>query len=213
MNYRGNMKNIALRSLALLAFVALLAFGVNAFTHEPTTTPVHDSPTDVEFLDMMTMHHQQGVEMARMAETKGQLPRLKEFAQRTIADQQQDIQKMQDTRSRFYADVSKADKMRMPGKPMTMAMMERMSQTDMQKLEAASGAEFDRLFLTTFIKHHQMAIDMSRHELKGGQQQEVKDMARETIAKQTKDIGEMREMLRQVGGAPATSRRSARRRA
>ncbi len=207
------MKNIAFRSLTSFAFVALLAFGVSAFTHEPTTTPIHDSPPDVEFLDMMTMHHRQGIDMARMVETKGQLPRLKEFAQKSIADQEQGIQKLQDARNRLYADVSKADKMRMPGKPMTKGMMDRMSKMDMQKLEAASGAEFDRLFLTTFIKHHQMALDMSRYELKGGEQQEVKDMARETIAKQTKDIGEMREMLKQVGGARATTRRSSRRRA
>lgn len=206
------MKTTNTKFLALFALVTLLAAGANTFAHTTNPNVPHDSPPDVEFLDMMTMHHQQGIEMARMAEQKAQLPRLKEFASKTIADQEQDIQKMQEVRNRLFADVSKADKMRMSGKAMTMGQMQRMSQMDMQKLEAATGKEFDRTFLTTFMKHHEMALQMSRNEVARGEQQEVKDMARETIAKQTKEIGEMREMLRQVGGARVKST-AARRRA
>lgn len=190
----------------LLALVAILTLGTSALANNTSLMPVHDSPPDVEFLDMMMMHHQQGIEMARMAEQKAQLPRLKEFARRTITDQEQDIQKMQQLRDRLFANTAKADKMRMGGKAMTTAEMQRMAQMDMQKLEAATGTEFDRTFLATFMKHHEMALSMSRYEMAHGEQHEVKDIARETIAKQTKDLGEMREMMRQVGGAPGRAR-------
>jgi len=35
-------------------------------------------------------------------------------------------------------------------------------QGDMAKLQAATGKQFDRLFLDMMIPHHQMAIDMPR---------------------------------------------------
>ncbi len=206
------MKTITTKFLALFALVAFLTTGANTFARTTNPNAPHDSPPDVEFLDMMTMHHEQGIEMARIAEQKAQLPRLKEFASKTIADQEQEIQRMQDVRNRLFANVSKADKMRMGAKAMTMGQMDRMSKMDMQKLEAASGREFDHMFLDIFIKHHQMALQMSRNELARGEQQEVKDMARETTAKQTKDIAEMRVMLRQVGGG-TRARAQGRRRA
>lgn len=201
------MKRTSVKAVTLLALVAVLAFGVSAFARPTNSMPVHDSPPDVEFIDMMIMHHQQGIEMARMAEQKAQLPRLKEFATKTATEQQQDVEKLQQMRERLFANVAKADKMRMNGKAMTMAEMDRMSQMDMQKLNAASGKEFDRTFLDIMTKHHQMALQMSRNEIARGEQQEVKDMARETIAKQTKEIGEMNEMKRMVGGSRGRAKR------
>ncbi|MBA3320582.1 MAG: DUF305 domain-containing protein [Pyrinomonadaceae bacterium] len=195
------MKRTSVKSITLLALVALLAFGASALAHEPTWTAVHDSPPDVEFIDMMMMHHQQGIEMARLAEGKATLPRLKEFARKSAEDQQLDMEKLQGIREQHFANVPKADKMRMNGKAMTMREMQRMSQADMQRLQAASGAEFDHAFLDIYTKHHQMALQMSRNEEARGERQELKDMARETIAKQTRAIGEMREMKRQVSGA------------
>lgn len=201
------MKIISVKSLMLLALATVVAIGGSAFANNTSSMSLHDSPPDVEFLDMMVMHHRQGIEMARMAEQKAELLRLKEFARKTITDQEQDIAKMQEMRNRLFANVSKADKMRMSGKAMTMGEMERMARMDMQKLEAATGREFDRTFLTIFMKHHEMALRMSRNETARGEQREVKDMARETIAKQMKDLGEMREMLRQVGGGSGRANR------
>lgn len=199
------MKRTSIKSVTLLALGAVLTIGAAvALARATNSVTAHDSPPDVEFIDMMMMHHQQGVEMARLAEQKAQLPRLKEFAAKAATDQQQDAEKLQQLRERLFANEAKADKMRMSGKTMTMAQMDRMSQADMQKLNAASGPEFDHTFLDIFTKHHQMAIQMSRTEVARGQRQEVKDIARETITKQTKEVGEMGEMMKQVGGKGAT---------
>ena len=43
-----------------------------------------------------------------------------------------------------------------------------MSDDDMTKLETASGAEFDRLWLDMMVKHHEGAVEMARTELKDG---------------------------------------------
>ncbi len=67
----------------------------------------------------------------------------------------------------------------------------KMPQMDMSKLEAASGNEFDLMFLDMFIPHHQMAIDMSQGALKKAGHAQLKTFARETIAKQQKDKTQM----------------------
>lgn len=189
------------KALALLALAVVLTIGGSVLiARSAVATILHDSPHDLAFIDMMMMHHDEGIAMARMVEAKGQLPQLKEFAARTIADQERDKGELQSLRDRFFANQPKADKIRMRGKAMTMAQMHRMSEMDMRKLEAASGREFDRTFLDIFTKHHQMALDMSRSEIAAGEQSEIKEFASKTIDKQSKDIREMSEMKRAVGG-------------
>ena len=195
------MKRKSARAITLFALVAALAVGAAALPHEPGSAARHDSPYDLSFIDMMMMHHRQGLAMARLAEDRGQLPELKEFAQRVIADQEKDNSELQGLRDRFYAGEPKADKMRMGGMTMTAAEMRRTSEADMRKLQAATGGEFDRLFLDILTKHHQMAISMSRDAVRRAEHAEVKEFARTTIAKQTKDIGEMAQMKRKAGGA------------
>lgn len=198
--------------MALLAFVTLLAFGVNALTHMASATPVHDSPPDVEFLDMMTMHHQQGIEMAHGGNQRS-TSALKgiraEKHRRSRAGHSEDagcaqpsLRRRVESRQDAYA--RQADDEADDG-------------SHVEDGHAKTRSRFRRgvrpPFSNDVYQAHHMALDMSRYELKGGEQQAVKDMARETIAKQTKDIGEMRQMLKQVGGARATTRRSSRRRA
>ncbi len=191
----------ASKALTVIALAVVLTIGGSALTtRNAVAATLPDSPHDLEFIDMMMMHHDEGITMARMVETKGQLLQLKEFAARTIADQERDKEELQSLRDRFFANQPKADKMRMSGKAMTMAQMQRMSEMDMRKLEAASGRKFDRTFLDIFTKHHQMALDMSRSEIAAGEQPDVKAMAQKTIDKQTKEVAEMREMKKQVGG-------------
>lgn len=194
------MKRISASTITLLALAALLTVGSVAFAHDPKPGTAHDSPYDLSFIDMMMMHHSQGIEMARMAESKGQLPQLKEFAARIIADQEKDRAELQGYRDRFYANEPKADKIRMGGMVMTKAEMQRMAQENMRKLEATSGGEFDHLFLDLMTKHHQMAIRVSQDAQKRAEHAEIKEFARMTIAKQGKDIKEMDEMKRVTGG-------------
>ncbi len=188
------------KAVALLALAVVLTIGGSVLTARDTgAASLHDSPHDLAFIDMM-MHHDHGIAMARMVEAKGQLPQLKEFAARVIADQEKDKRELQGLLDRFFADQPKADKMRMRGKTMTMAQMQRMSEMDMRKLEAASGSEFDRMFLDIFTKHHQMALAMSRDEIAGGKQAQVKEFARKTIDKQSEDSREMNAVKRSDSG-------------
>jgi uncharacterized protein (DUF305 family) len=154
---------------------------------------------DVQFIDMMLPHHADGIKMAEMAVKKAQNAEVKAFAQKAVSMQREDSQRLEGFRNKFFAGATKADRIEMKGREMTMAEMMKMSQEDMQKLEKASGAEFDRTFLDIFTKHHQMAIDMATEEKNRGNQMDVKADAEKNIDQQTKDIGEMAALKKKVG--------------
>ena len=154
--------------------------------------PAADSQYDLQFLDSMTMHHQHGLEMAKMAQEKASHAELKAFAQKTAADQQKEIDQMKRWREEWYAGKPEAVNMSLPGMSHNM---------DMGKLQAASGHEFDMMFLDMMIPHHQGAIDMSRDALKKASRQEVKTFARQTISKQQKDKAQMTKWKSAWAGA------------
>ncbi len=52
-----------------------------------------------------------------------------------------------------------------------------MSDSDMQDLDAAEGAEAERLFLSQMIEHHTGAIEMAQTEIDDGQNPDAIEMA------------------------------------
>ncbi len=169
-------------------------------------------PYDLHYIDMTIMHHQQGIEMARLAEQKGQNARVKAFAKKTGDDQQRDMAELRGHRQHWYSDRPEMDHSQMmahmemmpAGKDKTMMQdMMKHSQDDMAKLQAAEGVAFDRLFLDTMTHHHQMAIDMSKDAVAKAEHKEIKDFARKTITKQQGEIAEMNRIKAAVGGTTA----------
>jgi uncharacterized protein (DUF305 family) len=176
------------------------------------------APYDLHFIDMMIEHHQMGIDLAKMAQGKAAHAELKAFAAKTIEEQQKDSDQLKKWRDEWYAGKPKSDHMSMPGmsgasepragtsKPKSghanmpgMSGMN-MQQMDMGKLEAASGNEFDLLFLDMFIPHHQMAIDMSQNAVKRAEHAQLKTFARETVAKQQKEKAQMTKWRAAWGG-------------
>jgi uncharacterized protein (DUF305 family) len=72
-----------------------------------------------------------------------------------------------------------------------------MSDAEMQQLEQARGAEFDRQFLSLMIRHHEGAVAMARTELASGQFPAAKQMAQQIIETQQAEINAMRGLLAQ----------------
>lgn len=187
------LKRILAKATATAA--ALVLFMLIATSAKVAAQEMSDMPYDLHFIDMTIMHHQDGVEMAQLAQSKAVNAKVKAFAAKTAADQQKDIEELQAHRNHWYA-----------GKPlMDRAMMDSMMKSmhpdmnmDMEetrrKLRATSGAEFDRLFLDTMIHHHMMAVDMSKEAITKAEHPELKDFARKTVTKQQAEITEMNRL-------------------
>ena len=73
-----------------------------------------------------------------------------------------------------------------------------MSQSEMGAMMSAQGGEFDRLFLTGMITHHQGAITSSETELAEGESAEAQELAQEIIAAQEAEIAEMETLLEAI---------------
>lgn len=178
-------------SAATLALVVALSM----FSSSSGAQQMGDMPYDLHFIDMMIMHHQEGIEMAQMAQTKAQNAKVKAFATKTAADQQKDIDELQAHRNHWYAGKPPMDPAAMHSMMQNMHPGMNMDMEDTRrKLMAANGTAFDRLFLDTMIHHHQMAVGMGKDATTKAEHAEMKEFARKEIVKQNAEIAEMNRL-------------------
>jgi len=145
-------------------------------------------PYDLQFLDTMTHHHQGAIDMAETAVKKTQNQELKAFAQKIIADQTREIAQMKDWREKWYAGKPMAMNMEMPGMGDSMKMM---MGDGMKKFEAATGKEFDLMFLDMMTPHHAGATTMAKEALTKAEHPEIKTLANQIIKAQEAEIKQM----------------------
>lgn len=152
-----------------------------------------DAPFDLQFLDTMIAHHQGAVDMSRIVEKKGENAQFKKFADGIVMAQEREITQMKRWRSEWYHDAKPAINMEFPG------MNEGMAGMDMAKLNALTGAEFDKEFIRQMIPHHEGAIVMSKALLekkgKGAAKPDLNKLAETIIKDQEAEIGQMKKWL------------------
>jgi uncharacterized protein (DUF305 family) len=66
-------------------------------------------------------------------------------------------------------------------------------------LKGKTGDEFDKAFISGMIEHHQGAIDMAKDAQANAKHKEIKQMADEIIAAQTKEIELMKTWEKEWG--------------
>ena len=154
-----------------------------------------DAPYDLQFIDTMSMHHQHGIDMAKLAVSKAHNMELRELAKKMVSDQQKDIAKMKGWRDQWYQKMPKAMSMQMPGMSHSshQEMMKEMGE-HMSKLKKTSGHDFDVAFIDMMIPHHQSAIEMSQDALQKAEHAELKGFAQETVDKQQKEIEQLNRL-------------------
>lgn len=153
---------------------------------------------DVSFAQEMIPHHQQAVEMSDLALAQASSPKVKDLATRIKAAQGPEIEMMKGWLSSWGEPVSSTsgDMAGMDHGGGGMAgMAGMMTDTQMKDLKAAGGAEFDRLFLTGMIGHHEGAVTMARTQLDTGRYQPAKQLAQAITDGQQKEITEMQGLL------------------
>ena len=152
---------------------------------------------DVTFAQGMIPHHQQAIEMAQMAESRAEDSRVLDLASRIEAAQQPEIDTLTGWLEEWGAEDSGMEGMDHGGMDHGGGMM---SEEDMNALMAASGAEFDRLFLEQMIEHHTGAVEMAVTESAEGQNTDAIAMAGTIRDTQNAEIAEMRQLLTELGG-------------
>ena len=161
---------------------------------------------DVSFMTGMIHHHAQAIEMSRLAPTHGASPQVLTLAARIINAQKDEIATMQrwlEDRRQPVPEVATAE----PGgmghdhhHPVQMPGM--LTAEQLRSLEGAHGPEFDRLFLSLMIQHHEGAVTMVRELFStdgAGQDEEVFKFASDAQVDQATEIARMKLMLAELG--------------
>jgi len=215
---------ISILSAALLGCSAVLAHGQAAPIVQPgapgqeshrvtaaaATAPLRDpTPADVSFMQGMVMHHGQAVQMTALLKTRSQNPEVQELGRKISISQTDEMKYMkrwlEDRDKPISAgmgdmggmDMSHMDHSHMQ---MDMPMMPGMlTPAQMKALTAATGPEFDHLFLTGMIQHHTGALTMVTDLFAtpgAGQDPQLFDFATDVDNTQTAEIRIMQSILK-----------------
>jgi uncharacterized protein (DUF305 family) len=159
------------------------------------------SKADVEFMQGMLMHHAQAVEMTALIESHTENKDLRALGARISSSQSDEIRFMK----RWLATRGEPISVEMAGMPGmnasggAMALMPGMlSAQQMQALRDAKGADFDHLFLTGMIQHHDGALTMVKDLFDtagAGQDAELFNFATDADNTQRAEIKIMQSML------------------
>jgi uncharacterized protein (DUF305 family) len=172
------------------------------------------SQADVEFMQGMIMHHAQAVEMTALIASHTENKELRSLGARISSSQSDEIKFMQ----RWLAARGERVSMELPGMDMSShtsghtsgdaskqtphqqgALMPGMlTPEQMEALRKAKGTEFDHLFLTGMIQHHDGALTMVKELFDtagAGQDADVFNFATDADNTQRAEIKIMQSMM------------------
>lgn len=191
---------------ALAATAALVLAACGSGGHDMGSMESDSSPTatasaeagdhndaDVSFSTEMILHHRQAIEMADMADSRASSQEVKDLATKIKGAQDPEITTLSGWLTSWGEAVP--EDMSGMGHDVSSAMPGMMSGGDMDKLEKASGAEFDTMFLEMMVQHHEGAIEMAKTERANGRYGPATKLADDVVKAQTAEIEQMNTML------------------
>src|ERR1043165_2966067 len=210
------------------AFACLLSLSISAQQAEPSNPLVvtHGAPRqptktlppatraslpphsakDVEFMQGMIMHHAQAVEMTALIPSHTQNKELRTLGARISRSQSDEINFMR----RWLTLRGESTEMSMPDMPgmdmskhsmHSMLMPGMLTEKQMAALRKARGKQFDELFLTGMIQHHNGALTMVKDLFDtagAGQDAELFNFVTDVDSGQRAEIKIMQTMLGQT---------------
>lgn len=200
-----SVASIRTTALAVVAST-VAAFAAAAQTGAAATRP-GPSAADVGFVQGMIHHHAQALVMTALVPARGGSEAMRLLAERITVSQRDEIRLMQ----RWLA----AREAEIPQPPVTLAQYDAaghqhhvmmpgmLTGAELHALAAASGPDFDRLFLEGMIRHHGGALTMVA-DLFGtpgsGQDSWIYAFAADVDADQRAEIRRMQTMLSDLTG-------------
>jgi len=196
--------NIDRKTRVLLGVIVLLAAAVvslsinrsdtnemgNASGHmghgSSSSTNPNYTGADIMFLQMMIPHHQQAIDISNLAMKASQDAELIELAKIIARDQAAEIKQMK----AWLADAGASEDM---GHSMD-GMGGMLNDDELAALSAATGKEFDVLWLKGMTEHHDGAIHMTQM-IEDAENADIKAFGTKVIKDQSEQIAQMKKML------------------
>lgn len=179
----------------------VLAFAPCAAPAQTDTGMAPYTAADVRFMSGMIVHHAQAVLMGGWSETHGASRGVRVLSERIVVGQRDEIAAIERWLRDRHETVPEPDSSyghMMPGMAHAMLMPGMLTPAQLAQLDSARGQDYDRLFLTYMIQHHQGAITMVQELLASpGAAQDgiVFRFANDVNVDQTTEIDRMNRML------------------
>jgi uncharacterized protein (DUF305 family) len=186
-------------------FTAFVAAAATALFLSSCTSPASDGHTDhehgaesssvgfndadVAFATGMIPHHQQAVEMSAMVPTRSTNPEVIKLAADISAAQGPEIETMKGFLTQWNKSLDSGHEGHDTG-----GMQGMVDGATMTRLESLKGNDFDTLWLTSMIGHHEGAIGMADSELAAGVSADAKKLAGQIVTVQKAEIVQMKKM-------------------
>lgn len=175
------------------------AIGAGAGGTNAADTLQNYSPADVRFLQRMIPHHAQALLLTGMVDDRTESVDIRNIAERIEASQESEIELMRQWLIRRGEDAPDVDPrhahhMNRGGA----AMPGMLTEEQLARLEAASGTQFDKLFLEYMIEHHEGALVMVGELFAtagAGEETEIFRLASDVDADQRAEIRRLRMLL------------------
>jgi len=185
------MNNKPKTIVPLIAVFTVIA-ATGTFAHNPngqvdpmnaSLEPLKGAEFEQSFLQQMIQHHRSAVEMAKMVADHTQRAELRQFAEKIISAQTQEIDQM----TKWLADWYKASPKEIANEKADKEMKPHISM-----LSEKHDADFDKAFLEMMPKHHHMAVEMAEQAEKKATHPELKELASKIAKDQQQEIKQMK---------------------
>jgi uncharacterized protein (DUF305 family) len=185
-------------NIVIVLVAAALIAGMIGWLIGDTNNDVASSDVDVGFLQDMSEHHRQAVDMSfsflRRPDTD---PRLRTVAESIIFGQSVEIGLMLQVLNEMGAPAVSEDGTAMSwmGHAVDPSEMPGMaSESELEELAAATGSDADELFIELMTAHHQGGIDMANQAAADAENEAVRDFASSTATNQQSEIVELESL-------------------
>jgi uncharacterized protein (DUF305 family) len=162
---------------------------------------VQHTPADVRFMQGMIHHHAQALEMTSLLRTRTRRDDMRTLALRIEVSQLDEIAMMRQWLEARGQPAPAVHAGQAHGSAAPTLMPGMLTAEEMATLTAATGEQFDRLFLSGMIKHHGGALTMVQELFAtsgAGQEAEIYAFASDVDADQRMEIDRMSGMLKEL---------------
>jgi uncharacterized protein (DUF305 family) len=151
--------------------------------------PPSFNETDAAFAAQLVSQHQQGLDLASLADSRSGRAELKALAQRFIDVHEPEIEQLSEMLESWGQQPPEdpgLDRGNRPGK---------ITEAEMNILTSRSGADFDKLFVELMIRHHQGVIAIVAKETAGGKNPGARALAGKIAVSQQNEVTELKNLV------------------
>ena len=183
------MRKLQLIVIAALALLALGACGGDEGSSPEASRDNTTSSSAVQFdqalIDAMVPHHRSAIAMAKVAKSRGlTVPELRKISDDIVGSQQREIEKMLEWREQWFGSRTLG-----PVLPDVLGVPEtELGMEHGRAQEILEATDVDTTFADMMIPHHEGAIAMAEAAADKAMHAEVKELAREIVAAQQREI-------------------------